>query len=88
MLDSFGDRGADIFAAIDAADADRTLTAREHRQVGRGIVDHLADPLAFDRPGAFACDAILMRDIIIVAVVVGDDDEQRNIVRDGRPERR
>ena len=87
MPDAFGDRVPEPFAFFDASDPDRALSAGQQGEIGRGVGDHLTDPLALDRPSALTRDAVLVRDVVVVAVVVRDDHEQRDIVRDRGPQR-
>ena len=65
----------------------RALRARQPGNVDVGIGDALADPLVLDRPAAHARDALLVHLVVVEGAVVGDDDQQRNAVVHGRPER-
>src|SRR2546430_14318069 len=71
---------------------DRTLgvpaeRTREHREVGRRVVDLLTDARVLLRRAAMLRDPELMLPVVVVGAVVVHDDQQRDAVVRGGPER-
>src|SRR5256885_7549796 len=69
-------------------DAERALRAGHRREVDVGLVDALADPLVLDRPAALVRHALLVELVVVEGAVVGNDEQARDAVVRGGPQRR
>ena len=72
---------------VDRAEALRALRAANGRDVDIGLGNALADPAVLDRTVAHAGDALLMQFVVEERAVVGNHDEQRNLVMRRGPNR-
>src|SRR6516225_5053954 len=84
--DRLTDRSYQLLWLLDRTDADATLTARHRREIDFGAGDRLPDPPVLDRPATLACDPLLVQLVVKEREVVGDDDQQRDVVADRSPE--
>src|SRR5262249_4745600 len=71
----------------DGSDALCALRYSHRGEVDVGFRDALADPLVLDGTPAHAVDALLVRLVVVEGSVVADDEEARDAVVRGRPQR-
>src|SRR5271169_6299626 len=71
----------------DRTEADCALRAAHGGEIDFGISHALADPFVFDWAIARACHALLVQLVVIERAVVGEHEEERNLVMHGRPHR-
>src|ERR1700686_1780046 len=69
------------------ADADRALRLGELGDVGRGVFHAQPDPAVLGLPPARARDRVLMQLVIEIGAIIVDQDQERNAMARGGPDR-
>src|SRR5262245_57239223 len=85
--DTFFDRRAHVGGFGDGADADGALGFGHLGDVGQRVLDAQSDPAVRGLAAAPPCDIVLMQLVIEIGAVVVDQDQQRNAMAHGGPDR-